>query len=182
MSLDCRRACSKNDFADVVKLQNENMAAVLSEEEKQDGFLSGGFGEDEYARMNETGRVIVSYDGDSIVGFLAAGTVDFNMNYGLPSAMIKSFPSLAFEDRTLNEYQVIIAGPVCVAKSHRGKGIFLDLYRTFENNMPSEIELITTLVSTSNPRSLAAHHKAGLEMVGEFVFGERAFALLAKRV
>lgn len=175
--MECRKA-SEADLRNVVELQNANLSSVLTEQEKEDGFLSGGFNEAQYAEMNRSGNVIVAYEGNELVGFLGVGTLEFNRSYPLPSAMIEKLASISYRGKSLDQYSLCLAGPVCVSKSHRGKGIFQEMYGEMHKISPAEIELVATLVSTSNHRSLAAHKKVGLEQVGQFDFDGRSFQLL----
>ncbi len=177
--MDCRRA-TEHDFKKVVELQNANLVSVLTEHEKEDGFLSGGFNEVQYAEMSRDGFVIVAYESDELIGFLGVGSLEFNRSYPLPAAMIEKLPSITYKDKTLDQYKLCLAGPVCVSKSHRGKGIFQSMYNEMHNNTAADVDLITTLISTSNQRSLAAHEKVGLEKIGKFEHDGRSFHLLAK--
>lgn len=178
--IEFRRA-AKADFEAVVRLQNANLATVLSEAEKTDGFLSGGFDAAQYERMDRDGCVIVACDEQQCVGFLAAGTIEFNRPFALPAALIEQLPIVTFNQRPVNDYQVCIAGPVCVAREQRGKGVFGQLYEKLLLTLPADIELIVTLVSTTNSRSLGAHKKVGLQQVGEFSFDGKIFAILVKQ-
>lgn len=177
--MECRRA-TEQDFKKVVELQNANLVSVLTEHEKEDGFLSGGFNEVQYAEMSRDGFVIVAYESDELIGFLGVGSLEFNRSYPLPAAMIEKLSSITYKGKTLDQYRLCLAGPVCVSKSHRGKGIFQAMYSEMQNNTSTDVDLIATLISTSNQRSLAAHEKVGLERIGNFEHDGRSFHLLVK--
>lgn len=70
----------------------------------------------------------------------------------------KSFRGLNIPEagKSVTSYRCVIAGPVCVATEHRGAGLFGLMYDGLHQILPSEVELITTLVSKSNPRSIRA--------------------------
>lgn len=177
--MECRKA-SEADFEKVVELQNANLVSVLTEQEKEDGFLSGGFNEVQYAEMSRDGFVIVAYEGAELIGFLGVGSLEFNACYPLPAAMIQKLPSINYQGKTLDQFRLCLAGPVCVSKSQRGKGIFQAMYAELHRNISADIDLIATLVSASNHRSVAAHEKVGLVTVGNFEFEGRSFHLLVK--
>lgn len=177
--MECRRA-QEADFKEVVALQDANLVSVLTEHEKEDGFLSGGFDEVQYAEMNRSGCVIVAYEATELVGFLGAGSLEFNSSYPLPATMIQKLPSINYRGKTLDQYRLCLAGPVCVSKTQRGKGVFQAMYAEMHRIAAKDLELVATLVSTSNHRSVAAHEKVGLERVGQFEFDGRSFHLLVK--
>ena len=175
--MECRRARNE-DYPKVVALQNANLGSVLADAAKADGFLSGSFSEADYAKMDRSVCVVVSVSGEDLHGFLAVGSAEFNKPFPLPAAMLAMFPSINYKGKTLDQYTPCIAGPVCVDKNQRGKGIFQAMYAELFKILPAHINLITTLVSTANPRSLKAHENVGLERVSEFEFNGRTFVLL----
>lgn len=175
--MECRRA-RKEDFDKVVELQDANLVSVLTEDAKADGFLSGSFDAQQYSAMNDDVCVVVAREEGKLLGFLAVGSPEFNKSHSLPAAMISMFPKLEYRGKNLDQYQCCIAGPVCVDKDARGKGVFQALYEELHRLLPENIDLITTLVSTSNPRSLRAHEKVGLELLTQFEHQSRQFNLL----
>ena len=177
------RKAIASDFPHLIALQNENLVTLLSEEEKSDGFLSASFSEEQFAKFNENLAVIVAVDEaneDKLLAFLVTSTVESNLAYPLPAAMIARYPLITFEERSIDSYKSFVSGPVCVAKSERGKGIFEGLYHALPSLLPSDYELAVALVSTSNPRSLRAHEKVGMQRVDQFEFASREFVTVVK--
>lgn len=174
-----RRAVHE-DLDQLVELQNQNLRSKLSEDEQRDGFLSAGFTSKQFGEFNDNLAVVVGEDEGVLVGFLVTSTPEHNLSHALPAQMISRYPNLNFRGRALTAYKSLIAGPVCVAKEHRGKGIFEGMYEALPRILPEKIELAVTLVSTENPRSLRAHEKVGLERVDLFHFNNREFQILAK--
>jgi hypothetical protein len=181
MTIVYRRA-SEYDLDKIVELQDKNLVSVLVDSDKADGFLSGSFTAQQFGRMNEDLGIAVCLEGAELLGFLCAGTVEYNRAFGLPAAMIARYPLITYRGRTLDQWQSYVAGPVCVAREQRGKGIFVGLYDQIFQLLPQEYELTVTLVSLSNPRSIQAHKKVGLESVDEFKFDGRDFTLMVRPV
>jgi L-amino acid N-acyltransferase YncA len=69
-----------------------------------------------------------------------------------------------------------------VDKANRGSGIFERLYETLWALLPSHYEVAVALVSTSNPRSLAAHKKIGMIEVDQFVYNDKTYNTVAKKL
>lgn len=183
------RKASKEDFDQLINLQNENLVSVLSEEQKQDGFLSASFTHEQFAMFNEDLAVIVAVDESGteadaacVQGFLVTSTAELNLSYPLPAAMIARYPQLKYKAQTLDSFKSFVAGPVCVAKSQRGKGIFQGIYSALPSILPPDYELAVALVSTTNPRSIRAHEKVGMEKIDQFEFGGREFYTLVKTI
>ncbi len=177
----CRKATTK-DLAGVVALQNLNLVSNLSEDQKKDGFLSGAFSEEQFAEMNQDVGILVSVDDDKVAGFICVGSVEFNLPYPLPKAMIEEFSRIQFDRKSLSTYECVIAGPVCVAREKRGTGLFDFMYGQVYKILPAHINMITTLVSKSNPRSLKAHEKVGMQIVGDFHYQGRDFVIMVRPV
>lgn len=166
----------------MVELQNQNLVSRLSEEEKQQGFLSGSFTASQFSDLNEDIAVIVALDEARLIGFLCASSVEFNQNFRLPAAMTARFQHVSYKGRLVSNYTTVVAGPVCVDQNYRGKGIFESMYVCLIETVPAKYDLIAALVSTINPRSIHAHEKVGLETVDRFDFDGRTFLTMVRPV
>lgn len=187
MSALTYRRAQRQDFESMVKLQNENLATRLPEDEKQQGFLSGSFSQEQFSELNNDLAVIVCVDESSkpessVVGFLCASSVAFNQPYKLPATMTARFSNVTYKDRLLSDYSAVVAGPVCVDRNYRGQGVFESMYDCLLQNVPKEYDLISVLVSTNNPRSIRAHEKVGLETIDTFDFEGRSFVTMVRPV
>ena len=56
-----------------------------------------------------------------------------------------------------------VMGQVCVAESHRGRGVFDGLYRTMAATYADRFDFTVTEVAARNTRSLRAHARVGFE-------------------
>ncbi len=176
------RRAETQDFDLMVELQNQNLATRLSEEEKQQGFLSGSFTQAQFSNLNDDIAVIVGLDESKLVGFLCASSIEFNQDFRLPAAMIARFQHVSYKGQVLSNYKSVVAGPVCVDRNYRGKGIFESMYEHLIQTVPAKYNLIAALVSTINPRSIRAHEKVGLETVDTFDFDGRTFLTMVRLV
>jgi len=58
-------------------------------------------------------------------------------------------------------------GPICVAKSERGKGLARALFEQLRSLIPGRPAML--FVRADNPSSLQAHRKMGMRELGTFV-------------
>lgn len=170
------------DFEQIVILQNKYQASSLSSSDKTDGFLSGAFSVEQLKSMDEDIGVFVCKDKDLVRGYLCAGSVKYNKGVPIVAAMLDCFPHINYQGKTLSTYNIAISGPVCIDKDYRGQGLFFSLYHhltTFLLSERPELELYVVFVSTQNQRSINAHKKLGMEIVGQFSFNKDHFVILA---
>ena len=158
------------------------MGTALDAEQKKDGFLSAYFNEQELAEINNNIGTIACVDDGRVAGFMCVTDVDFNRRFTLPSSMIARFSQLTFEGRPVNDYVACVCGPVCIDRDFRGQKIFESFYDALPDFVPSKFNLATTLVSTANLRSLAAHRKVGLQDLDEFDWDDKHYVTLARLI
>lgn len=168
------------DYPGILELQNKNFINNLTESEKKDGFLSVEFTKEQFEIMNDQAGIVVCKDQGIIYGYLCASTPEFNRSFELPAAMIALYPRLSYQEKSLDQYRSIVAGPWCIERNSRGKGIFMNMWDALNKILTNDIELLTTFVSAHNLRSLYAAKKVGMEEIVTFEFRERKFCLLVK--
>ena len=180
-SIEFRRA-QGDDFESMVALQNLYLANNLADDQKKDGFLSVGFSQEQFKAMNDNLLVVVGTTTLGVKAFLCASTVEFNLPLALPKAMIDEFPNTIYENKPLSEWNICIAGPVCVDASLRGQGVLDKLYSSFYDLAPPQYELAVVFVSVDNPRSIRAHEKVGMSVVGNFEFKGHQHVIMAGKI
>src|SRR5262249_9241606 len=57
-------------------------------------------------------------------------------------------------------------GQVCVAKSHRGTGVFDGMYQALREHCREDFDFTVTSISERNQRSLQAHARVGFKEFG----------------
>jgi hypothetical protein len=174
------RRARPEEFDAIVQLELANMGTALDAEQKKDGFLSAYFNEDELAEIDANIGTIVCIDDRRLAGFMCVSDVDFNRRFTLPATMLTRFSQLTFDGRPVNDYVACICGPVCIDRDFRGQKIFESFYAALRDFVPANFNLATTLVSTANPRSLAAHRKVGLQDLDEFDWNDKHYVTLAR--
>jgi len=178
------RRAQNSDLDALVDLQNKNSIVVDATLDRQDGYLSSAFTAEDFAAINKDLAIMVCADDvdQKLLAFVCCSTPEFNKRAGLPKAMMARFDQAHFDGRPIADYACLIAGPVCVDKANRGSGIFVSLYQSLFWQLPSQYELVVALVSTSNPRSLAAHKKVGMAVVDQFVYNDKTYNTIAAKI
>ena len=162
----------------LVALQNKNLISALNETERKEGFLSTAFTKEQFQLMDHLLGIIVCLENDIVCGYLCATTIEFNLAFPIPAAMIENCANLQYKDRPLNSYQYVVASPSCIDKNYRGKDIFVNLCKKLSAIIPAQYELTVSLVSTKNNTSLAAVKKIGLKPIQQFVKDGEEFWIL----
>ena len=80
-------------------------------------------------------------------------------------SMFGLLEKLQWKDKPICGYRYYEMGQVCVAKEYRGKGVFEMLYQEHKKSYSNKYDLLVTMISTMNHRSLKAHEKVGFETV-----------------
>ena len=177
------RKADKNDLNALVSLQNQNSIILDPTMDRSDGSLASVFTVEDFAAINRDIAIVVSVnEADKLLGFVCSSTPDFNLKVGLSSSMISRFAQGQFDGKALSQWHCAIVGPVCVERNSRGQGIFEGLYTALWQFLPSQYEVAVALVSTENPRSLAAHKKLGMLQVDQFVYSGTTYDTIAMKV
>lgn len=177
------RRAQPADYEAILRLQEANFIANLSEEERRSGFLSAQFTLEQTARIAEDlGTALAIVDG-RIAGFLCAFRNEFETGSPVIAKMIESYDRFTFEGRPLSSFASYIYGPVCIAREHRGRGFLRGLYEYQRKDLAGRFEIGVAFVALNNPHSLNAH-VAGLGMTaaGDFSVRENVYRTLVFRL
>jgi hypothetical protein len=171
------------DYPAIVQLNSANFVVNLSEEERQDGFLSAVFTLEQTAAIAKDLGTTVAIVDDQLAGFLCAFRNEFPHGSPVVAKMIESYDHLTFAGKLLNEYRTYAYGPVCIDRAYRRKGLLRGLYREQTRLLAGQFEVGVALIARANQHSLEAH-TAGLGMtdVGSFEVNGNQFATVAFRL
>ena len=165
----CATAPFTADLPAVLAIQNGNLHANLTEEQRRDGFLSAAFTAEHFAQMAREAAVMVADDSGQICGYLCTGSARVPRQFPLLAGMIDALPRVSFLGRPLASQRSLIYGPVCVARSHRGRGLLRGLYDALRREVAGGYDAGVAFVAKDNQRSLAAHADGlGMTIAGDF--------------
>lgn len=173
------RRAQDSDWAEVVALQDANLAWNLGEDEKKGGFLSARFTPEAFGEMNRDGAVVVAVESGRLAGYACCASRAFSARTPILQAMMREFPKLAYLGRPLGA-AACIYGPVCVARAYRGKGVFRGLVTQLKTEIRGRYEAAVCFIGKSNERSLSAHVDGlGMTILGDFKFEDKSYWIVA---
>ena len=175
MTVSYQRASTDEQLRQILELQQANLPEGLSADEiAAEGFLTVQHNFELLSRMNRACPHIIAIDGELVVGYTLCMHPSFAAEIEVLKPMFQKLASL------LNPGQrFMIMGQVCVAKSHRGQGVFRGLYRKMSTEIIPEFDMIITEVDGENQRSLNAHFAVGFEELLRYNSGERNWHIVA---
>ncbi|MFZ7124737.1 MAG: GNAT family N-acetyltransferase [Desulfobacterales bacterium] len=177
------RTYRPEDLPEILRIQNANLVANLSEQEKADGFLLVGFSIQQFEEIHREIPVVVADLGSRLGGYLCGTSIPYSRGIPLLDHMIGLFQTTRFRGRTLDRCCVFLYGPVCIDRAMRGQGILEGLHDALLRRVAGRYDVGVLFISRNNPRSLNAHtRKLGIEPLKEFEFDGAGFTLLAFEV
>jgi hypothetical protein len=159
-------AATDDELKQIAALSRENLRSVMDEEEKRSqGFLTWEYTEDMLAQMTRIApSVIVKLD-EQVVGYALTAFKQTASVHPELEPMIGHLETLSWKGKAVPGYRYYMMGQICIAREHRGKGIFDLLYRYHKTIFGPQFDLLLTEVSTSNHRSLKAHLNTGFTVI-----------------
>jgi ribosomal protein S18 acetylase RimI-like enzyme len=157
------RVATLIDLKEILELQSENQTS-------QGGMLSGELTLRQIQEMMHDMPQIVAIVDNQIVGFLltTSQAVHKKRNVPIVDTMFTSYAG------NIESY---IYGPVCVSKTHRGKGLAQLMFKKLLLQEPNREGIL--FIRNDNQASLRAHEKMGIHKVSTFNFNNSEFSVLA---
>ena len=169
-----------SDIKGILTLQKANLHDNLSVDERKQGFVTTPFSEAQLKELLEQRGIFVAEERGEIVGYAMAGSWDFFSRWPIFPYMVSRLRSLVFLDNHLLPEHTFQYGPVCIAYSHRGTGLFPILFEEMRLELSSRYPVGVTFINRINVHSYMAHtRKLGLTVIDEFEFSGRSYYGLA---
>lgn len=183
MSVEYRKMIA-SDISEVIGIQNESLLGRVAEEQLQDGFVQGEFTAADFEQFNEDVAVVVACNqNQNVIGYLCASHVELHSGKPLINFITERMKTITLDGKLVSTFNCVMTGPICIAKSERGKGIFEGLYNSFFTGIGKNFELCVAFVDAANPRSLAAHEKKlSMNIIDNFEFNGRIYNLIARKI
>lgn len=177
--MDVRRA-TPLDMPGVIQLQSASFIGNLSEEDRGNGFVSVEFTQQQFDAMARDCALIVAVEQQQVLGYLCSASIDYSRQFPLLAALVQRFPDLRYAEKPLDSYRTFVYGPVCIARSQRGRGLLRSLYQELLRAIGTRYDLGVALISKDNPRSFEAHvRKLGMTCVGDYEFCRQQYDIVA---
>ncbi len=173
------RKGSLSDIPGVLALQEKNLFANLSEEERKAGFVTTPFTIPQLETIITAKGLFVAEDKDEIIAYIFAGTWEYFFQWAIFPFMASRLPELSFNGQSITTNNSFQYGPVCIALEYRGQGLFQKLFEEMRSTWLSDYSISITFINQVNDRSTKAHtQKLGWEIIDEFDFnGGQYFGL-----
>jgi hypothetical protein len=164
-----QQATTIAELEGILALQQANLPTNISTTEAlEQGFVTVVHDLPLLYRMNEASRHTIAKDADLVVGYCLTMLPDFRTAIPILSPMFDLIDTLSWEGKALKETPYVVMGQTCIAKSHRGRGIFDQLYAGLKQFQKKKFKVVITEVSTRNQRSWRAHQRVGFQLIHQY--------------
>ena len=184
MSLTIARMLD-SDLSQILDIQSENQRNNLTPSQQRNGYLSIAFSVKEFKAFNHSLCVVVAKEQDTVIGYCCISSAAFNAQFPILDqivAGISSYDIPETKDIPTDE-KACIYGPVCIALSHRGKGV-LEKLSAFGLEFAKENGYIYcfSFIAADNVRSLSAHRKLSFHTVGTVYHNNNEYVVIARQL
>jgi hypothetical protein len=177
------RRARAGDYESILELQSANFIVNLSEEEREEGFLSAQFTLAQIQQIAEDLGTTVAVVDHDVAGFLCAFRREFETGSPVIAKMLESYETMKFAGRPLNSFKSYIYGPVCIGRNYRRQGLLRGLYEAQKMDLAGQFDIGVAFVARDNPHSLRAHvNGLGMTEVADFEVKGNVYATLAFRL
>lgn len=157
------------DIHQILTLQQVNLPASITSEELEDqGFVTVQHTVELLLDMNAAEPQVIAKDGEQLVGYALVMLPGFAHRVPVLVPMFELLNTLIYQGRKLADCTYYVVGQVCVAKSHRGQGVFDGMYQQHQRQMSDRYDFVITEIATRNRRSLRAHARVGFETIHRY--------------
>jgi hypothetical protein len=174
------RLANNADIVNILTLQEKYLFSNLSEQERLEGFVTTPFTAEQIATLIVENGAFVAYDNDNLVAYTFAAGWDFFAQWPIFPYMVSRLPMLDLEGIAINALNSYQYGPICVDKSHRGLGVFEQIFALMRKTMQRRYPIGVTFINQVNEPSYRAHtKKLKMKVIDKFHFNERNYFGLA---
>ncbi len=164
---------TEEELKSILELQQINLPRNISTEElESQGFVTVEHDLDLLTRMNSPYQHIIAKEDNKVVGYTLVMLPKWKHDIPVLVEMFDQIDSIVYGGALLSEAKYFTMGQVCVAKSHRGQGVFAGLYTEMKKRMSPDFDYIITEIASRNYRSIRAHEKVGFEIIKTYQIGD----------
>jgi len=157
------------DLAQILELQQQNLAQSLSPEEiNREGFVTVHHRFEELKKMNSYEESLIAKENGIVVAYLLAMTPQSKNDIPILIPMFEVFNQLVYRGKKISEYHYLVVGQVCVAKQFRGKGVLDQCYREYKVRFEKKYDFAITEIAQQNVRSMKAHERIGFKTIHRY--------------
>jgi predicted N-acetyltransferase YhbS len=176
---------SDSDISQIMNIQSANQHKLLTPTQQKNGYLSIAFSETEFKDFNNNLCVVVAKDQHEVIGYCCVSSATFNAQFPILDQIVRDIPSYVIPETQdmPTEEKSCIYGPICIALSHRGKGV-LEKLSAFGLEIAKERGYVFcfSFIAADNTRSLQAHKKLSFHTVGTVNHNNNEYIVIARQL
>jgi hypothetical protein len=184
MSLTISRI-SDSDISQIMNIQFANQRDKLTPSQQKNGYFPIAFSADECKNFNDRLCVVVAKEHHKVIGYCCVSSAAFNAQFPILDQIVKAIPSYVILEtqEMLIEEKSCIYGPVCIALSHRGKGVLEKLSASgLEIAKEQGYIYCFSFIAADNVRSLSAPRKLSFHTVGSVNHNNNEYIVIARQL
>jgi len=160
---------SQADLEQILALQEKNLVASISAETRaSQGFVTVKHTLPLLTEMNEAAPQIIAKAENKVVGYALVMLKEFQDKVPVLKPMFTMLSTLQYLGQLQADCRYYVMGQICVDEAFRGQGIFDGLYQKHKEVYSPVFDVCITEISSSNTRSLKAHHRVGFKTIHTF--------------
>ncbi|MEI9954774.1 MAG: GNAT family N-acetyltransferase [Ferruginibacter sp.] len=160
---------TENDLLGIIALQKKNLAINLQHDEiTKQGFVTVVHSLDDLQKLNAIEQHVICKDGEKVVAYLLAMTVQSQFDIPVLLPMFNMFEQILYKDNPVSFYNYIVVGQVCVDKNYRGHGILDKCYEYYKTCFSKKYDFAITEIASRNQRSIKAHQRIGFTEIHKY--------------
>jgi GNAT superfamily N-acetyltransferase len=172
VSVKITRVSTQQQLAGIMSLHTANLRRNLSAEEiRTQGFVSAEYTLEYLQRMHAASPSIIAVDGDTVVGYALVADPATCADHELIGDLARVIDRTSYEGRLLQGTRYVMVGQLCVARTHRGRGLVKRMYEHYRHVLADQFDYLITDVARDNPGSLIAHLKCGFQVISTLGYG-----------
>ncbi len=169
-----RQAQTLEDLQEILLLQQKNLPKNLSKDEcEREGFVTIEHSLQLLTAMQEAHPHTIAEDDGKLIGYALSMHPTFGHSIPLLKPMF-----IKIEAQKKHGVHYLVMGQICIAQTHRRKGVFRGLYSAMKTFLTPECSTIITEVDIKNHRSMAAHKAVGFEEFCRYRADGRTWSLI----
>jgi hypothetical protein len=167
------RWATREDYANILALQETNYIDNLPDNLRKDGFLSARMWESQMDEIGSDAGIAVAYEHGVFLGFFCVSQVKHWQPDSIVHTLVHSLKTDFQDTRVDDPEKFCVFGPMCITASARGKDVLKNLYDYATSELEGRFHTGVGFISTKNPRSLNAVAKLGWQPKGVFRWSDR---------
>jgi ribosomal protein S18 acetylase RimI-like enzyme len=159
-------AKTNDDLESILELQAINHVHNLTQEEKNtNGFVTVKHDFDLLKSMSKAALQIIAKDNDKVIAYALVMLPEFRNKIPVLMPMFDMIDELEYQNKKIALARYYVMGQICIAETHRGMGIFDELYQMHKKVLSKDFDYCITEVSVNNIGSMKAHTRVGFKTI-----------------